>query len=281
MMLPFLEQQAVYNAANFNWGVEEGGAGGSLPIDINVTAADSQINGFICPSDPLGGNGGSTSFSGNDRDTSNYYGCVGATTSLSVPNGVDTGTIQFIPTGNFPSTSSSGMFTFQACYGIRDCLDGSSNTIAYSEGVVNPANAGPSIKNVGVSNVGMDPTFRQLDIRSVSANVFAATIALCDQKWQSGNSFDTQKGRDWAHGCMTQTLFNTVMTPNARKWTHCSNTGSTTMAPLSNANSYHSGGVNTLMTDGSVRFMKDSIAQTVWWSLGTRAGGEVVSADSY
>src|SRR5262249_46567791 len=91
MLLPFLEQQAVYNAANFFWGVEEGAPGSSLPIDINVTAADSQINTFLCPSDPLSGNGGNNSFFTHDRDTSSYYGCVGATTSLSVPNGIDTG----------------------------------------------------------------------------------------------------------------------------------------------------------------------------------------------
>ena len=53
------------------------------------------------------------------------------------------------------------------------------------------------------------------------------------------------------------------------------------MAPFSNANSYHSGGVNTLMADGSVRFMKDSINVLTWWALGTRAGGEVISADSF
>src|SRR4051794_20205614 len=82
MMLPQLEQQAVYNSANFNWGVEEGTPGGGPPIDINVTAADTQIKLFVCPSDPLGGNGGNNSFLNNDRDTSNYYGCVGATTSL-------------------------------------------------------------------------------------------------------------------------------------------------------------------------------------------------------
>ena len=282
MLLPFLEQTAVYNAANFSWGVEEGSPGGSRPIDINVTAADSQINGFLCPSDPLSGNGGSNSFLNNDRDTSSYYGCVGTSTSLSVPNGVDTGTIGFIPNANFPSTASSGMFTFQAVYGLRDCIDGSSNTVAYGEGVVNPSVTGPSKKFMGVNNVGMDPTFRQVDIRGVSATVFQATVALCDSAWMgSGGGYDTQKGRDWPHGCMTQTLFNTVMTPNARKWTHCSNTGSTTMAPLSNANSYHSGGVNTLFSDGSVRFIKDSINQLTWWSLGTRNGGEVVSSDSY
>ena len=62
MLLPYLEQQPVYNAANFDWGVEEGSPGSSAPIDINVTAADSQINTFLCPSDPRSGNGGSNSF---------------------------------------------------------------------------------------------------------------------------------------------------------------------------------------------------------------------------
>jgi prepilin-type N-terminal cleavage/methylation domain-containing protein/prepilin-type processing-associated H-X9-DG protein len=281
LLLPFLEQQPVYNAANFNWGVEEGSPGSSIPIDVNGTAADSQISVFVCPSDPRGGNGGSISFyNNNDRDTSNYYGCVGATTSLSVPNGVDTGTIQFIPTANFPSTASTGIFTFQAVYRIADVVDGTSNTIAYSEGVVNPSTSGRGLWYIGVNNVGMDPNARQLDIRN-NLPVVQAAIALCDQSWKTGGSFDLQKGRDWAHGCMTQTLFNTVVTPNAKKWTHCSNTGSTTMAPFSNANSFHPGGVNTLLADGSVRFIKDSVNQQTWWGLGTRASGEVISSDSY
>ncbi len=278
LLLPFLEQQAVYNSANFNWGIEEGG--GSNPTVINSTAADTQINGFLCPSDPLSGNGGSTSFAGNDRDTSSYYGCVGTTTSLSVPAGVDTGSIQFIPTASFPSAESSGMFSFQRSYGIRDATDGSSNTIAYSEGVVNPANTSKGMKFVGVNNVGMSDAARVLNAGSAYAAVQTA-IGLCDVAWQTGGSFDNQKGRDWAHGCMTQTLFNTVVPPNGRKWTHCSNTGSTTMAPFSNANSYHPGGVNTLLADGSVKFMKDSINVVTWFGLGTRNGGEVISADSY
>jgi hypothetical protein len=35
-----------------------------------------------------------------------------------------------------------------------------------------------------------------------------------------------------------------------------------------------------LFTDGSVRFVKDTIDRKTWWSLGTREGGEVVSADA-
>jgi prepilin-type processing-associated H-X9-DG protein len=48
-----------------------------------------------------------------------------------------------------------------------------------------------------------------------------------------------------------------------------------------NARSYHPGGVNTLLGDGSVRFIKNSIDGMMWRALVTIAGGEVVSADAY
>jgi prepilin-type N-terminal cleavage/methylation domain-containing protein/prepilin-type processing-associated H-X9-DG protein len=44
--------------------------------------------------------------------------------------------------------------------------------------------------------------------------------------------------------------------------------------------SFHSGGVNTLACDGSVRFVKESISASVFQAFGTRANGEVISADS-
>jgi prepilin-type N-terminal cleavage/methylation domain-containing protein/prepilin-type processing-associated H-X9-DG protein len=45
--------------------------------------------------------------------------------------------------------------------------------------------------------------------------------------------------------------------------------------------SRHPGGVNVLLGDGSVRFIKDSISLTTWKALSSRAGGEVISSDSY
>ena len=57
---------------------------------------------------------------------------------------------------------------------------------------------------------------------------------------------------------------------------------STTTAPnMVAARSRHSGGVNTAMCDGSVRFMKDSISLPIWQALSTTKGGEVISADAY
>ena len=48
-----------------------------------------------------------------------------------------------------------------------------------------------------------------------------------------------------------------------------------------NANSNHPGGANFLFADGSVHFLKSSIAIKTYWALGTKAGGEVISSDSY
>ena len=55
-------------------------------------------------------------------------------------------------------------------------------------------------------------------------------------------------------------------------------------APQAHVEDYwsrHSGGVNFLFADGSVRFIKDGINPNTFRALATRAGGEVVSADQY
>ena len=46
------------------------------------------------------------------------------------------------------------------------------------------------------------------------------------------------------------------------------------------AGSSHPGGVNVLFGDGGVRFVKDSINYQIWYSIGTRAGGEVISGNA-
>jgi prepilin-type N-terminal cleavage/methylation domain-containing protein/prepilin-type processing-associated H-X9-DG protein len=50
---------------------------------------------------------------------------------------------------------------------------------------------------------------------------------------------------------------------------------------VSSWGSQHPGGATFAMADGSVRFVKETIAQDVLRALGTRSGGEVTSAESY
>ena len=45
--------------------------------------------------------------------------------------------------------------------------------------------------------------------------------------------------------------------------------------------SFHPGGGNFAFADGSVKFIKDSVSYQAYRGLGSRAGGEVISSDSY
>ena len=59
--------------------------------------------------------------------------------------------------------------------------------------------------------------------------------------------------------------------------------GTTTALPDNYAarSRYSAGGVNAAMEDGSVRFVRDSVAIQVWRALSTSAGGEVVSSEAF
>jgi prepilin-type processing-associated H-X9-DG protein len=45
---------------------------------------------------------------------------------------------------------------------------------------------------------------------------------------------------------------------------------------LKGARSWHNAGVNLLLVDGSVRFVSNSVSQTIWTALATRSGGEFI-----
>jgi prepilin-type processing-associated H-X9-DG protein len=45
--------------------------------------------------------------------------------------------------------------------------------------------------------------------------------------------------------------------------------------------SYHPGGVNVGLADGSVKFVKNTIDLGIWRALSSTRGGEVVSADQF
>ena len=95
----------------------------------------------------------------------------------------------------------------------------------------------------------------------------------------SGNARQTirPQGSLWFHGNKTHARFTETMPPNT--W-GCGWGGADDGGAIP-ASSRHSGGINAMMGDGSVKFIKDSINLPTWWALGTRAGSEVVSADAF
>ncbi len=112
-----------------------------------------------------------------------------------------------------------------------------------------------------------------------------AALQMCATQFVApGADLADFKGERWARVHTNYSLFNTIQTPNDNQYRFGSckfGTGGIAQAFSSGASSGHPGGVNVAMGDGSVRFIKDSVSRDVWWGLGTKAGGEILSADSY
>jgi prepilin-type N-terminal cleavage/methylation domain-containing protein len=274
-LLPYIEQNAVYNALNFNFGVEDSNT--TLAYFVNSTGTNAQIKGFLCPSDPLAGQADHN----GTTNTNNYYACVGTSMYWSqMGTNAPYANLNVINI-NMPST---GLFTFQQSYGLASCTDGSSNTIAFAEAVVGSQNQLVGQKLSGLQNIAGIQQYEVMD-GSINQGVNAvAALQVCQAAWSSrSGTVDVQRGENWAHGSMAMTLFNTIATPNAfnDSFTHCARIGSASRSDISNSDSYHPGGVIVTMGDGSCRFIKDTVNRMTWYALGTKAGGEVISADSY
>jgi prepilin-type N-terminal cleavage/methylation domain-containing protein/prepilin-type processing-associated H-X9-DG protein len=263
-LLPQIEGGALYNAINFNFGVDTNTA--VTAYQVNSTVINSQVKGFLCPSDPNAG--------GTYKNSNNYYGSTGTTTNLTNA-GPGATSLAAYPT--------TGMFGMQVCYGFRHCTDGTSNTVAVCEASVGNSAQGAKTKDSGITNLTSFPAGAVLQDASTNLAATQQGLQACSAAWQSGTggSVSSVRGMVWSQGVMAYTLFNTVATPNSAGWSFCGNANTAGFTNYSEADSYHSGGVNTLMTDGSVRFVKSSISLMTWCALGTKGNGEVISSDSF
>jgi len=288
LMLGYMEQTPLYNAINFNWGpLATPGSGQSDTAGLNTTATHALISSFVCPSD---------SYCGGGQQNINDYAASFGTTGLPLYYWSDAGGP---PLYNQKPSGSTGMFTFAIPYGVKHCTDGTSNTVAYAEwlvgdgrGVVfggaNPPSRYRGNLMSGVASTGTDPG----TLYDANSNPTAVldNLQLCSSQFQTTTTGITDiKGWRWGLGASGYSMFNVLQTPNDHQYPigGCRenfNVGSNSWPDASfsvGAQSNHPGGCNVLFADGSVRFVKDSINRQTWWGLGTRAGGEVISADAY
>ncbi len=280
LLLGALEQTQLYNAANFMLGNNTVGSAG---YKANMTVSMTTVKVFCCPSDPNAGSLQLKRPADGVMDTldCSYVGSIG-TTTLN-PNGA--GNLPSTVAGfAFPTTDATGMFWYFRSYGIASVTDGTSNTIAFSESLVGGPSATNGYAGNGMQGISGAKTALMQDARTNPTSILAGLNA-CNASWKSNTGVNSFHGVFWEIGATGTTLFNTIVTPNSTtyKWGACRGTGGgfPNEAVFANAASNHPGGVNTLMADGHVQFIKSSINQYTWWCLGTRAGGEVVDASSY
>jgi prepilin-type N-terminal cleavage/methylation domain-containing protein/prepilin-type processing-associated H-X9-DG protein len=275
-ILNYMEQVPAYNAMNFlvanSARLYVAGTNQTQVNSPNFTAFALAQRTFLCPSDPFTTGGGisENNYMYNFGGSTPFAGAVSNTQQMTIANGSD---------GN-------GAFTYGKVTTVADTTDGTSNTAFFAErtkgtGQAFPAPPGPSdiVTRAGRASGlpiidGPGGIFNDcLVFRSDSFNFYAPGRFLRGSDFSDG----------WPYAWYIATMYNHTAPPNWRGQ-DCGSFSSIPDTPgehaIISARSKHPGGANVLLGDGSVKFIKDSIALATWRAVGTRAAGEVISADS-
>jgi prepilin-type N-terminal cleavage/methylation domain-containing protein/prepilin-type processing-associated H-X9-DG protein len=251
-ILPPMEQGPLFNAINFSF---------SCTGPPNATIRLTIVNAYLCPSD------GSAPAVRNTPDIDYHYDWAIAAQGNYLANLGDTnwGTPFDIYDGDsarltdpqwagwpFPATygckgTFRGMFgdcSNGICISLPQVTDGSSNTLLVGESVLS-------------ENAYLAWTSNSL--------MYASTVVPLN--WRSSLQ-DGQVDTDGTT-CAFGVSGNVAI--------HCYYNYTYAIG----FKSLHPGGVNFAMTDGSVRFLKQSVNFRIINALGSRAGGEIISSDSY
>jgi len=282
-LMGYLEQNAVYNSLNFSIA----SAANGLDNGVQATAILTKVASFLCPSSPPAIGllyccaiiPGSNTNPGN-----NYWGSVGPTVCPWLSAN---------PPGIFAIMANGIGQSGTAKIGVSTITDGTSNTIAFSEWRMGDFNQNQlSIQDaIDIKqNVGNFGCWNNMNNNSsmpgAGLPAFTAFLQTCAGAAPGtlGTKYNKSTlGSEWAQGMLGHTLGTTLLAPNS-SYPNCNMEpwGGDMDAPtMLNMSSYHPGGANMAMADGSVRFVKSSTAMQVIWALGSKAGGEVISADQY
>ena len=257
--LPGIEQQALYNAWNFTG---DGKWSGSATMDTpyrysgvaNITVSATRVNSLMCPSD-----GSATSLTGIGQTLSgvsmltvsqSYVANYGNLLTDQVASFTFGGTTYNF--GGAPFTDMDGPgagMNKQAVVAFAAVTDGLSNTMLFSEIIVGTGKGG----QYGAS----------YDLRGFSW-------------WGSGSNFTAWNPPNSTLPDVTESSSYCVYPYQANP--PC--TAPATLTRFNGARSRHSGGVNVVFGDGSVKFIKNSISLNTWRAASTTKGAEVFSSDA-
>jgi prepilin-type N-terminal cleavage/methylation domain-containing protein/prepilin-type processing-associated H-X9-DG protein len=250
-ILPLMEQGAAYSAINFTfrYGVSE-----------NTTVSSLSLSSFLCPSEIK---------SEPKATTTARYGVNNYGWNMG----------DWYVWGGFVGPPNRAPFQVNRSRRFAEFSDGLSNTLVAAEVRAyqpNLANCG------GLANVS-DPSA----IPAPWVDPYAVA-----PEYNSGCTLSTTGHTEWVDGAVHETGMTTAWTPNRRIQRldtpgldldligQREGRGGPTFAAVT-SRSYHPGGVNVLLGDGSVRFIKDGVDGQAWRALGTVGGGEVVGAVAY
>lgn len=255
-LLPFVEQEALYEF--IQRGDPASPPGGGAPWNSHVIWL-RQVPSLLCPSDP------------RPAPQPSHYG----ENNYAFSQGDSINTI-------LNATTNRGMFASQLSVKLSEVTDGTSNTIAMSE----RARANYSISG---SHPAMLREGTVISISTIAANPGQCLAQANGLYYVNPSIVKGRFGTCWPDGQSERVGFNTVMPPNAPSCCRDGNVNADTAGGVFAPSSYHPGGVNGVMVDGSVRFISDYVntgnlaapevtrgpsPYGVWGALGSKSGGE-------
>ena len=268
-ILQYIEGSTIYNTINFNYEYNHSGLG-------NTTAFTAVLNVFLCPSavrQPGGGREGAATTPATDLEANAVggygvqdYGPTCYTDISPVMSTVGNGATQATPYRD--KTYRANGLLKQAKTSIAECTDGTSNTIAIAE------DAGRDARYISPYIRGTAPAAYV----GLNQNIYSPTdmgLGLRYWRWAEADSAFGVSGQINNKYRPMNEQSPWQIPPGPGK------TGGNNAGANDEIFSYHPGGANVLLGDGSVKFLKDSTSVIVLRSLVTLNGGEVISADSY
>ena len=270
-LLSNLEQQALFNAANFSICCRQYAPGPS----INSTVVSTRINSFLCPSASapsyLMSNEGPGLTTLPAPGTS-YFASTGSTLEFdgSMTGGPPNGVFQYNPNGR--------------SLGIRDIQDGTSNTVGFGEWRLGTGNLGQisipqDIVFLGTYPSGVTRNTPSMSITMANLTSFQNWLTTCAKAAATTGRMarTVLLGEGWAFGVNALGLGNLLQPPNT-KYPNCSLSagGSIDVPGMFTLSSFHPGGGNVLMCDGSVHFLSQNINMQTYQYLGGRSDGNAV-----
>ena len=297
-ILQFMEGTAMFNAINFNLDLSGTGVGGYA----NSTATTARLSFLACPSDGKG----SPLRVFSTTPTTIYYGMTNYMGNYGGPGVISPASGTIVPTNNYligsaakPAEASTpgvayGNFYPTATWGpvtIASITDGTSNTGLFSERLIGMATTPASINAVGNDKVRcsiLAPTTQP--VGSGAAGALTMMQSCANAPGTTALRYCSGNGQQWASSFpawLVLQSYNHFGTPNQVPCTNerteagQANTYYVTPGGSAPPSSLHPGGVNEAFADGSVHFVKNTVAPQTWWAIGTRSGGEVISSDQY
>jgi prepilin-type processing-associated H-X9-DG protein len=265
-LMAFMEQGAAFNGLNFGFTHTQA---------PNSTIVALQVNVFLCPSDP----------NMDVRTPFPPFAKLPGATACVTSYGFNQGD-WYVWGGH--GTQNRGAFGPNRSLRIANFLDGLSNTVMASDvKIYQPYyRCSGGLANINSPNTIPPPTADPFTIAPEYGGG-GCSLGTDHSFWADGNAHETAMTTAWPPNKVILgkngegSVAGGAVSPagDLDLETKLIVQGGPTYAAIT-ARSYHSGGVNALFGDGSVRFVKSGTNPLVWRAVGTVRGNEAISGDA-